>query len=140
MLLILFAGIAFAQTSNLQIMDFNVSPESILNKDTTVSSTMNRLIIRFKCSDFSNAASAYLLFGSSPDSSDVSTVPINISATNNSYKLSLNGKDFPLENRWEGRVDVLIAKLDYQRVYYITLYLMDKTGATTNHVNRRVKQ
>lgn len=128
-----------AQKSTVRIIDFEIYPESVFDKDTTVDPTMEKLTVHFKCNDYSKFKNAYLLFGSSPDNADVATIPIDIKPDKDTHTLTVKGKDFPSKNKWESQITFLMPKQDYQKVNYVTFYIKDKSDETTTRLNKKVK-
>ena len=136
-LTMILSSFVFAQTSNLKIIDFNISPAPVFDQPSDTNQI--KLNIGFKCDDFSKADKAYLLFGSAPDNASVATLIINISKNGNGYKLSYNNIDFPVSGQWEAMADIVVEKSLYRQARYVTLYLKEKKGLITTHLNRQVK-
>lgn len=129
----------FAQTSNLSLLDFYALPEPIIrpypaNTDTSTA----RFDIRFKCSDFSQTDTVFILFGSTQGNADIMSTKASMIYSNSMYKLFHNGNEFPITGNWDANMFVTITKQDYKNVNYVDLYVKDKSGNTTPHVTYRV--
>lgn len=131
--------VSFSQSSDLRIIDFYVLPEPLINdypenNDTSIT----RLNILFKCSDFSEADSVFLFFGTTEGSSDIMIVPINVSGSGSPYTLTCDGNQFTLISAWDARIYFTIEKEIYRGINYATIYTKDNSGETSPSVSYHI--
>lgn len=130
-LIVLFCtGRVVAQTTQVQIIDLYASQVVIPDKNGEIDTSHITFHIGFKIKNVEQARTARFLLGSAIDLGNVLNLTARLIATNGSFALQLNGKQFNVKG-YDAYIEIVLTAEEYKNVKYITAYVEDTAAIKT---------